>query len=53
METVRCGLIGYGAWGQHHARAIASIHGATLSAICARSELAASRARADHPAARI
>ena len=53
MQTIRCGLIGYGAWGRHHARAIASITGATLSAICARSEPAAGQARADHPGARI
>ena len=53
MQKVRCGLIGYGAWGQHHARAIGSIDGATLSAICARSEPAANLARTNHPAARI
>jgi myo-inositol 2-dehydrogenase/D-chiro-inositol 1-dehydrogenase len=53
METVHCGLIGYGAWGQHHARAIASIAGAKLTTICARSEQSAAKARADHPQARI
>lgn len=53
METVRCGLIGFGAWGQHHARAITSVHGAKLSAICARSAQAASQARTDYPDARI
>ena len=53
MDKVRCGLIGYGAWGQHHARAIASVHGAKLSAICARSTQAAVQAQVDHPEARI
>ena len=49
---VRCGLIGYGAWGQHHARAISSVSGAKLEAICVRSEQSRDRARAEHPQAR-
>ena len=53
MSVVRCGLIGYGAWGQHHARAIASIEGARLTAICVRSEQGVARARQDHPRARV
>ena len=53
MSVVRCGLIGYGAWGQHHARAITSIEGARLAAICARSEQSVARARQDHPQARV
>ena len=53
MADVRCGLIGYGAWGQHHARAIASVGGARLTAICARSDESAAKARADHPHARV
>lgn len=53
MSIVRCGLIGYGAWGEHHARAIALANGATLAAICARSPERAQKARADHPAAKI
>jgi myo-inositol 2-dehydrogenase/D-chiro-inositol 1-dehydrogenase len=53
MSVVRCGLIGYGAWGQHHARAIGSIEGAHLVAICARSEENVAKARHDHPQARI
>lgn len=52
-STIRCGLIGYGAWGQHHARAIASVDGATLTAVCARSAENAARVRADHPQARV
>ena len=53
MKTIRCGLIGYGAWGQHHARAIASIEGAKLTAICARSEQATALARSKHLEAKI
>jgi myo-inositol 2-dehydrogenase/D-chiro-inositol 1-dehydrogenase len=53
MADVRCGLIGYGAWGQHHARAIRAAQGATLAAICARSAESQARARADCPDARI
>src|SRR5204863_5812744 len=53
MTDVRCGLIGYGAWGRHHARAIASVEGATLKAICVRSDESRAQARADHSAARV
>ena len=53
MSDVRCGLIGYGAWGQHHARAISSAPGARLAAIAARSPESVTRAKADHPAARV
>src|SRR5688572_754162 len=53
MDQVRCGLIGYGAWGQHHARAIGAAQGATLAAICARSDESQAKARADHPNARV
>lgn len=53
MDQVRCGLIGYGAWGQHHARAITSVKGAELSAICAHSEKSVAQARAEHPRARV
>lgn len=49
MKPVRFGLIGYGAWGSHHARAIASIQGAQLVAIAAHSEKSCAAARADHP----
>ncbi|HQU46501.1 MAG TPA: Gfo/Idh/MocA family oxidoreductase [Pirellulales bacterium] len=50
---LRFGLIGYGAWGSHHARAINSISGATLAAICARSPASQQQAGADHPQARL
>lgn len=51
--SVRVGLIGYGAWGRHHARSIASLDGAELRAICARSDESAHAAAADFPAATI
>src|SRR5262245_57094442 len=53
MSGVRFGLIGYGAWGSHHARAIAKTPGAELAAVCARSEQTRAAARADHPGARV
>jgi myo-inositol 2-dehydrogenase/D-chiro-inositol 1-dehydrogenase len=45
-------LVGYGAWGRHHARAIAAAPSARLAVIVARGE-AAEAARADWPEARI
>lgn len=53
MSIVRFGLIGYGAWGSHHARAIAATEGAELVAIAARSDKTCATARTDHPAARV
>jgi myo-inositol 2-dehydrogenase/D-chiro-inositol 1-dehydrogenase len=53
MAEIRCGSIGYGAWGQHHARAIRACQGATLAAICTRSAESQAKARADHPDAKI
>jgi myo-inositol 2-dehydrogenase / D-chiro-inositol 1-dehydrogenase len=52
-SPVRFGLVGFGAWGQHHAQSIADDPGAELVAITAPS--AASRAEAArlHPRARI
>jgi len=47
--TMRFGLIGYGLWGRHHARAIAQAPGATLAAIACRSEATAAAARRDFP----
>lgn len=52
MDRVRFGLIGYGAWGNHHARAIAAEAGAELVAVAARSEATRAQARADHPQVR-
>ena len=53
MTAVCVGLIGYGAWGRHHARAIASVPGAKLTAICARSPENAAAAREAYPHATI
>jgi myo-inositol 2-dehydrogenase/D-chiro-inositol 1-dehydrogenase len=47
--TVRFGLIGYGLWGRHHARAIAQAPGATLAAIACRTPETAAAARTDWP----
>jgi myo-inositol 2-dehydrogenase/D-chiro-inositol 1-dehydrogenase len=49
VNAIRFGLIGYGAWGSHHARAIAKTAGAELVAIAARSEKTRSTAQTDHP----
>src|SRR5438876_579147 len=46
---LRCGLIGYGAWGCHHARVIAAESRASLAAIAVRSEASRERARQEHP----
>lgn len=50
---VRFGLIGFGAWGEHHAKAIAGTRGAELGAIAARSEASLERARRDFPNAHV
>ena len=47
--AVRFGLIGYGAWGQHHAATIAKTPGARLVAIAEPSEEARQAAHAAHP----
>jgi myo-inositol 2-dehydrogenase / D-chiro-inositol 1-dehydrogenase len=52
-SPLRFGLIGYGAWGSHHARAINSVQGATLAAVCSRSEQSRQQAQTDHPQSRI
>ena len=52
-SPVRFGVIGYGAWGSHHARAISSVPDATLAAMSARSETSRQQARVDHPQARL
>ena len=51
MKRIRFGLIGYGAWGSHHARAIAATADAELVAIAARSDKTRAAAAADHPSA--
>lgn len=51
--TVKFGLIGYGAWGSYHARAIAGLEGAALVAIAAHSEASCERAAIEHPNVRV
>jgi myo-inositol 2-dehydrogenase/D-chiro-inositol 1-dehydrogenase len=46
---MRFGLIGYGAWGRHHAAAFGKAPGAELGAIACRSEATAAAARQDFP----
>ena len=53
MSMIRFGLIGYGAWGSHHARAISTTPGAELTAISARSDESRGRAGEDHPEAKL
>jgi myo-inositol 2-dehydrogenase/D-chiro-inositol 1-dehydrogenase len=53
MRRVRFGLVGYGAWGSHHARAIASVPAAELVAVAAHSEPSCAKARAEHPQSRV
>jgi myo-inositol 2-dehydrogenase/D-chiro-inositol 1-dehydrogenase len=47
------GLVGYGAWGSHHARAITSAPGAALAAIATRSPESQQRAKDEHPECRV
>jgi len=48
-KPVRFGLIGFGAWGRHHADSIARTPGAQLIAVAARSPESAQEARAAYP----
>ena len=48
-ERVGFGLIGFGAWGRHHAKAIARTPGAELRAVAAKSEASCDAARGDYP----
>ena len=52
-QDVRFGLIGFGAWGQHHANAITKTDGAQLAAICAPSDASSERAANAYPNATI
>jgi myo-inositol 2-dehydrogenase/D-chiro-inositol 1-dehydrogenase len=52
-SPVRFGLIGFGAWGSHHARAIVDSPGAELAGIAARSAESQAAARAAHPGVRV
>ena len=46
---IRFGLIGFGRFGANHARAIATVKGATLTAVAARSEATAAAAAKEFP----
>jgi myo-inositol 2-dehydrogenase/D-chiro-inositol 1-dehydrogenase len=50
---MRFGLIGYGAWGKYHARAIAGVPGARLAAIACRTPETAAVARREWPQAQV
>jgi myo-inositol 2-dehydrogenase / D-chiro-inositol 1-dehydrogenase len=52
-EPVKFGLLGFGAWGNCHAGAIASTDGAELAAIAVRSEESQAKAREAYPAAAV
>src|SRR5947209_1770079 len=49
MKPVSFGLIGYGAWGSHHARAIAQSEAARLVAVADRSAESQAAAKSAHP----
>jgi predicted dehydrogenase len=50
---LRCALIGYGAWGAHHARAISQNPEAQLVAIAARTEATQAKAGQEHPSCKV
>jgi myo-inositol 2-dehydrogenase/D-chiro-inositol 1-dehydrogenase len=53
MNKVSFGLVGYGAWGSHHARVIADGPQTRLAAIAERSESNRAAALAEHPQAAV
>lgn len=52
-QPVRFGLVGFGAWGQHHANAITVTENAELVAIAARSEQSVAAANEKYPDAHV
>src|SRR5689334_1078888 len=52
-QPVRCGLVGFGAWGQHRAQSIAAPPEARLAAIAAPSASSRAAAARAHPQAKI
>ncbi|MFK8113155.1 MAG: Gfo/Idh/MocA family protein [Rubripirellula sp.] len=52
-KPVKVGLVGFGAWGQHHANAITVTEGAELVAIAARSETSVAAAKEAYPNAEV
>ena len=53
QQNVRFGLVGFGAWGQHHANAITVTEGADLVAIAARSDASVAAAKEKYPDAEV
>jgi myo-inositol 2-dehydrogenase/D-chiro-inositol 1-dehydrogenase len=53
MSKVAFGLVGYGAWGSHHARVIADGPNSCLAAIAERSDAQRDAARTKHPQAAV
>ena len=53
MDTIRFGLIGYGAWGRLHGAALASAASASLTAIAVAGESSRALAQSDHPSATV
>ena len=53
MKKIRFGLVGFGAWGGHHARAIAECPQTQLAAIAVRSPERQAEARTKHPGAHV
>lgn len=51
LKNLRAGLVGFGAWGQHHANAIKVTEGVDLVAIAARSESSTVAAKEAYPGA--
>lgn len=52
-SPLQFGLIGFGAWGKHHANAIEQTDGVELAAIAARSESSVASAREAYPNAKV
>jgi myo-inositol 2-dehydrogenase/D-chiro-inositol 1-dehydrogenase len=50
---IRCGLIGYGAWGSHHAKVIAGHPEAQLTAIAARTAATCAAVAKEYPNSRV
>ncbi len=50
---MKFGLIGYGAWGKHHAQAIRNSPGTELVAIAAKTETTAAQAQKDYPDSKV
>lgn len=49
MSALKVGVIGAGAWGKNHVRTLATLPGATLSAVCDASQAIRDRVAREHP----